>query len=108
MKDTTQKFSNSKWVTESALIERINERLTDDSWSLKELMMEDSPSVGHFYEQPDGVSEQKGTIDIEAIGREMGVLAPDESIARDAGPDRTIISKGNWHSSNKDPDPGRI
>jgi hypothetical protein len=86
MNDTFQNFSNDKWVTESALIERINERLTDDSRSLKDLMMADSPSFGHFYDQPEGVSEQTGPVDIEAVGREMGVLAPDESVARDAGP----------------------
>lgn len=81
-----QKFSNIKWVTESALIERINERLTDESRTLKELKMADSPSFGHFYDQSDAVTEQKGSIDIEAIGREMGVLSPDECIARDADP----------------------
>ena len=86
MDDTLQNFSNAKWVTESALIERINERLTDDSRSLKDLMMAESPSFGHFYDQPDGVSEQTGSIDIEAVGREMGVLAPDESVARDSDP----------------------
>ena len=86
MKETIQNFSNAKWVTESALIERINERLTDDSRSLKDLMMAESPSFGHFYDQHDGVTEQTGSIDIEAVGREMGVLAPDESVARDADP----------------------
>jgi hypothetical protein len=86
MKETIQNFSNAKWVNESALIERINERLTDDSRSLKDLMMADSPSFGHYYDQPDGVAERRGSIDIEAVGREMGVLAPDESVARDADP----------------------
>lgn len=74
-----QKVANAKWVTESALIARINERLADDSQKLKEFHMAGSPSFGHFYEQP--VAEHGGSINLETIGREMGVLAPDESIA---------------------------
>ena len=78
-----QKFSNTKWVTEAALIGRINERLAEDSRALKEIRMEDSPSVGNLYDQSDGVADENGSIDIEAIGRRLGVLAPDESVARD-------------------------
>lgn len=76
--------ATERWVTESVLIERINERLTDDSHKQKESQMEGSPSLGHFYEQPDRANAGPGPIDIEAVGREMGVLAPDESVARDA------------------------
>jgi len=77
------KFSNAKWVTESALIQRINERLADDSRALKELQMAGSPSIGHFYDQREVAVGPKGSIDIEAIGRKLGVLASDESVARD-------------------------
>jgi hypothetical protein len=75
--------TGSRWVTESALIERINERLTDDSRNLKDQQMEGSPSIGHFYEQPNETG-RPGSIDLEAMGRELGVLALDESVARDS------------------------
>jgi len=76
-----EKVSSVKWVTESVLIERINERLADDSRELQDLRMDSSPSLGHFYEQSDSIDDQSGSIDLETVGREMGVLAPDEAVA---------------------------
>jgi hypothetical protein len=76
-----EKVTSVKWVTESALMERINERLADDSRQLQDLRMDSSPSLGHFYEQPNSIDGHSGSIDLEAVGREMGVLAPDEAIA---------------------------
>lgn len=76
-----EKSSTVKWVTESVLIERINERLADDSRQTQNLRMEGSPSFGHFYEQLDSIDEHPGSIDLDAVGRAMGVLAPDEAIA---------------------------
>lgn len=70
-----------RWITESVLIDRINARLADDSHQMKEVRMEGSPSFGHFYEHADSIGEFTGSIDLEAFGREMGVLAADESVA---------------------------
>ena len=78
-----KKVAGARWVTESVLIERINERLTDDSRKLKVLQMQGSPSIGYFYEQTHQTFGRPGSLDLETIGREMGVLAPNESVARD-------------------------
>ena len=80
-----KKVACERWVTESVLVERINERLADNSRTSKELQMEGSPSFGHFYEQPDPTDEYNDSTDLESMGREMGVLAPDEGIAHVAG-----------------------
>jgi hypothetical protein len=85
-----EKIASVKWVTEAVLIGRINDRLSDDSQKLKEDQMEGSPSLGHFYENPDDNSESPGPIDLEAIAREMGVLAPDEAVAH-------VASRGSDH-----------
>ncbi|HEY2866749.1 MAG TPA: hypothetical protein VGJ02_06635 [Pyrinomonadaceae bacterium] len=70
-------------ISQSVLIERINERLTTDSQDLKESRMSESPSLGHFYEHPDAIAEGHGTADLESIGRELGVLHPDETVTPD-------------------------
>jgi len=72
---------NGKLVTESALIERINEKLMGESREQKEVQMTGSPSFGHFYENGNEIAERPGDIDLDSIGRELGVLAPDETIA---------------------------
>jgi hypothetical protein len=72
---------NGRLVTESALIERINEKLSEDSQDRREMQMTGSPSIGNFYEHQNEIINRDGDIDLDAIGRELGVLAPDETIA---------------------------
>ena len=86
MTDKTYEIENGRRVSESALIERINKKLADESLDLKAIHMAGSPSIGHFYEQDSEHGDRKDTIDLEAIGRELGVLASDETIARTTGP----------------------
>jgi hypothetical protein len=74
-------IENGRRVTESALIERINEKLSDDSRDRKEMQMTGSPSIGNFYEHSNELANRGGALDLESIGRELGVLAPDETIA---------------------------
>jgi hypothetical protein len=74
-------IENGRRITESALIERINEKLSDDSRDRKEMQMTGSPSVGNFYEHANEFADREGAVDLESIGRELGVLAPDETIA---------------------------
>ncbi|HKP70705.1 MAG TPA: hypothetical protein VJV05_15565 [Pyrinomonadaceae bacterium] len=69
-------------VSESVLIDRINKRLTDDSLRIKEERSTGSPSFGTFYEQHDPTDEGHDTIDLESIGRKLGVLAPGETLTR--------------------------
>ena len=88
MEDMQEKILSVKWVTESVLIERINERLADDSRTMRDLRMQGSPSFGHFYEQLNSIDKQPSSLDLEAVGREMGVLAPDEAIAHIAASPR--------------------
>jgi len=77
---------NGRRITESALVERINKKLTDESQDLKESQMAGSPSIGNFYGQDSELVDRKDTIDLEAIGRELGVLASDETIAHCTDP----------------------
>ena len=77
-----EKVAGTRWVTESVLIERINERLASERAELKDMQMSGSPSFGHFYDRSDEIAERRGSIDLEAIGREIGVLAPDEAVAQ--------------------------
>jgi hypothetical protein len=87
---------NGRRVTESALITRINRKLIDDSQDQRETQMMGSPSFGHFYEHENELADRSGTIDLESIGRELGVLAPDETIARSNLRDRptaTILKR---------------
>jgi hypothetical protein len=74
--------ANGRRVTESALITRINKKLTDDSQDRKELQMSESPSIGNFYEHANELAGRKDTIDLESIGHELGVLANDEIVVR--------------------------
>lgn len=74
-------IENGRRVTESALIERINEKLSEESRDRKEVQMTGSPSVGNFYENANGIADREGAVDLESIGRELGVLAADETIA---------------------------
>ena len=46
---------NGRRITESALVERINKKLTDESQDLKESQMAGSPSIGNFYGQDSDV-----------------------------------------------------
>jgi len=80
MKENT---SGGLEVSESALIARINKRLTGESGDLKESRMTESPSVGHFYEHLNSIADRPGAIDLESIARELGVLMPGESLAPD-------------------------
>lgn len=73
---------NGRRVTESALIDRINEKLIGDSEDLRDIQMTGSPSLGHFFGQEYELIDREDTIDLESIGRELGVLASDETIAR--------------------------
>ena len=74
-------IENGRRVTESALIERINEKLSDVSHDQKQMQMSGSPSIGNFYESENELANRGGPVDLESIGRELGVLAPDETIA---------------------------
>jgi hypothetical protein len=71
--------SITKKISDSVLIERINRRLELNSQNRKESRMNESPSFGHFYAQSESGSERSGSIDIESIGRELGVIIPGES-----------------------------
>jgi hypothetical protein len=87
---------NGRRVTGSALIDRINKKLTDDSRDQRDRQMAGSPSFGHFYEHPNELANRDGSIDLESIGRELGVLAPDESVAgcdRDRSPETERLKR---------------
>ena len=73
--------SITKKISDSVLIERINRRLELNSQIRKESRMDESPSFGHFYAQSEPTPRTKGPIDIESIGRELGILKPGESRA---------------------------
>ena len=77
---------NGRRITESALVDRINKKLAHESQDLKESQMAGSPSVGNFYGQDGELGAGKEPIDLEAIGRELGVLASDETIAHCSDP----------------------
>jgi hypothetical protein len=76
MDETVRSTVNNK----SALIERINQKLTNDSQNEKESRFEESPSFGHFYGRSDQISERPGDVDLEGIGRELDVLEPAKPI----------------------------
>ncbi|HYJ91761.1 MAG TPA: hypothetical protein VEV84_10655 [Pyrinomonadaceae bacterium] len=76
-------ISDDTRVSESALIERINKRLAVNSQDLKESRMIESPSLGHFYEHLNSIADRPGAIDLESIGRELGVLMPGEMLTPD-------------------------
>jgi hypothetical protein len=78
MSDQTE---NGRRVTEAALIERINEKLSNDSSDRREMQMAGSPSIGNFYAHPNELAISDGALDLESLGRVLGVLAPDETIA---------------------------
>lgn len=65
----------------TSLVRRINDQLTTDSDDLHELRMGGSPSIGNFYADTNGIADRPGDIDIESIGRELGVLHDDENYA---------------------------
>jgi hypothetical protein len=67
-----------KSVTIPVLIQRINERLTRNGESQKQSRFAGSPSFGHFYADTNSIAERPDEIDIESIGRELGVLGADE------------------------------
>ena len=72
--------SITKKDSDSVLIERINRRLEFDSLNRKESRMDESPSFGHFYAQSDPMPGTNRPIDIESIGRELGILKPSETV----------------------------
>jgi len=72
--------SITKKNSDSVLIERINRRLEFDSLNRKESRMDESPSFGHFYAQSEPTPGTNGPIDIESIGRELGILKPSETV----------------------------
>jgi hypothetical protein len=41
--------------------------------------MTESPSFGNFYADTNEIADRPGDIDIESIGREIGVLRDDEN-----------------------------
>jgi hypothetical protein len=78
----------NKDVSRDDLVERINGPLTTDSEDLQEQRMSESPSFGNFYADTNEIAERPGDIDIESIGRELGVLDDDETYAEStADPD---------------------
>lgn len=81
MSNTT---ADDKDVSRDDLMLRINRQLTSDSRSLQETRMEESPSFGNFYADTNEIAERPGDIDIESIGRELGVLGADETYAGNA------------------------
>ena len=66
-------------VSRDDLVRRINEQLTSDGQSLQESRMTESPSFGNFYADTNEIADRPGYIDIESIGRELGVLRDDEN-----------------------------
>ena len=69
----------NKDVSRDDLVQRINDQLTTDSESLQESRMDGSPSFGNFYADTNEIADRPGDIDIESIGRELGVLGDDET-----------------------------
>ena len=76
--------TDDKDVSKDDLVQRINEQLTTDSRSLQELRMEESPSFGNYYAGTNEIAERPGDIDIESIGRELGVLGHNETYTENA------------------------
>jgi len=72
--------SGTKKISDSVLIERINRRLKLNSQNRKVARMDESPSFGHFYAQSEPISHRSGPLDIESIGRELGILNPIEAV----------------------------
>lgn len=68
-------------VTREDLVRRINRQLSSDRRILMESRMEESPSFGNFYADTNEIADREGSIDIESIGRELGVLGEDETYA---------------------------
>ena len=66
-------------VSRDDLVRRINEQLTSDGQSLHESRITESPSFGNFYADTNEIADRPGDIDIESIGRELGVLRDDEN-----------------------------
>jgi hypothetical protein len=78
----------NKDVSRDDLVQRINGQLTTDSESLQEQRRSESPSFGNFYADINEIADRPGDIDIESIGRELGVLDDDETYAEStADPD---------------------
>ena len=71
--------SITKKISDSVLIERINRRLELNSQNRKQSRMGGSPSFGHFYAQLGPMPERTDPIDIESLGRELGVLKDSET-----------------------------
>jgi len=67
-------------VSGSQLIERINRRLAAESQDRKDSRLDKSPSFGHFYAQSEPTPEENDPINIESIGRELGVLKDSETV----------------------------
>ena len=74
------KIDSTNEVSGSQLIERINRRLAAESQNRKDSRLDKSPSFGHFYAQSEPAPEENASIDIESIGRELGVLKDSERV----------------------------
>ena len=74
------KTESVKEISGSQLMERINRRLEAESQNRKEIRLDGSPSFGHFYAQSEPTSEERDLVDIESIGRELGVLNDSETV----------------------------
>jgi len=72
-------------VSRDDLVQRINEQLATDGRSLMESRIEESPSFGNFYADTNEIADRPGDIDIESIGRELGVLGDDETYSENNG-----------------------
>ncbi|MFN6963706.1 MAG: hypothetical protein ACK4S4_08065 [Pyrinomonadaceae bacterium] len=78
MNDKDISYDDESVVSRDELMRRINERLSSDSRELRDARMTGSPSFGNYYATGDA-AEPSGDVDIESIGRELGVLRDDES-----------------------------
>jgi len=77
-------------ISTADLVRRINRQLTSDGRSLRESRMSESPSFGNFYADTNEIAERPGEIDIESIGRELGVLDDDENYVEKSAADRQV------------------
>ena len=75
-----REISITKEISSSVLVARINRKLETESQNQKKCRMDESPSFGHFYAHSEPIPERTDPIDIESIGRELGVLKDSETV----------------------------
>ena len=68
-------------ISRSVLIGRINKQLAEDGEILRKLRESGSPSFGAFYADTNSIADRKEKLNLESIGRELGVLSSDEQVA---------------------------